>query len=225
MYITRIVEYCAESSRSYLRTGFLLALLFLASSPAHADSFDFFVLSLSWSPSFCAAEGKTANWRQCGSGKPYAFIVHGLWPQYEEGYPEFCTSQEPRRVPDRLVEAYLDLMPSPALIGHQWRKHGTCTGLRQEDYLALIRKAYERIKIPYEFSGAAAAMMIAPENVEERFIEANPGLEADGIVTTCDRKHLREVRICMTPDLSFRRCPGWGHHSCHGDKVLLPPVR
>jgi ribonuclease T2 len=49
--------------------------------------FDFYVLSLSWSPSFC--EGREENGGggrsqqiQCG-GRPFSFVVHGLWPQYE----------------------------------------------------------------------------------------------------------------------------------------------
>ena len=53
--------------------------------------FDFYVLSLSWSPSFCEAAGErgTPPQQQCGA-RPYSFVVHGLWPQYERGFPEFC---------------------------------------------------------------------------------------------------------------------------------------
>src|SRR6476659_3186155 len=59
--------------------------------------FDFYVLSLSWSPSFCEASGErgTPPQQQCGA-RPYSFVVHGLWPQYENGFPEFCRRPAPR---------------------------------------------------------------------------------------------------------------------------------
>src|SRR5262249_49131550 len=74
------------------------ALLGLTAGPAAADDprqnepgkFDFYVLALSWSPSYCDSLGERAQQQaECGE-RPYAFIVHGLWPQYEEGFPEFC---------------------------------------------------------------------------------------------------------------------------------------
>jgi len=56
---------------------------------------NFYVLSLSWSPSFCeqAGDRKSAQ-QQCGE-RPFSFVVHGLWPQYEKGFPEFCTQPAP----------------------------------------------------------------------------------------------------------------------------------
>src|SRR5205823_13549256 len=59
--------------------------------------FDFYVLALSWSPSFCEASGErgTPPQQQCGA-RPYSFVVHGLWPQYERGFPEFCQQPAPR---------------------------------------------------------------------------------------------------------------------------------
>ena len=91
-----------------------------------SGAFDFYVLALSWSPSYCAAEGPDANPQQCGVDKDYAFIVHGLWPQFEKGYPSRCATRIPDRVPNDLARSMVDIMPSFGLIGHQWRKHGTC---------------------------------------------------------------------------------------------------
>jgi len=93
--------------------------------------FDFYVLSLSWSPSFCAAAAERRGGRgtgmQCGA-RPYSFVVHGLWPQYEKGFPEYCEMPAPRL--DRgIVSSMLDLMPAPHLIFNEWDKHGTCSGL------------------------------------------------------------------------------------------------
>src|SRR6201985_1457852 len=81
--------------------------------------FDFYVLSLSWSPSYCAANAERPFRRpdpQCGP-RPYSFVVHGMWPQYDRGFPEFCQVPAPR-LSRNIVGAMLDLMPSPRLIYH-----------------------------------------------------------------------------------------------------------
>src|ERR1700742_1117182 len=58
--------------------------------------FDFYVFSLSWSPSFCESGGGRGNSdEQCNRGRPFAFVVHGLWPQYERGFPENCEQPAP----------------------------------------------------------------------------------------------------------------------------------
>ncbi|MCT8998998.1 ribonuclease T2 [Chelativorans intermedius] len=218
----------AALGRRLLAAAALLAAAgtaFAEEPGATSGSFDFYVLSLSWSPSYCAAEGADANPRQCGRERPYAFIVHGLWPQHEDGYPEFCRSDQPDRVPELLVRQYLDIMPSAGLIGHQWRKHGSCSGLAQADYLALTRRARERINIPAEVTRLEEPRMVAPEAVEASFLAANPGLAGDGIAVTCDRRYLREVRICMTQDLEFRSCPQVDRRACSRKKVLMPPAR
>ena len=82
---------------------------------ASADDFDFYVLSLSWSPTYCGSEAGRDDRQQCGSGRPYAFVVHGLWPQYERGWPEDCRLRE-KWVPEDIIDAMLDIMPSKKLI-------------------------------------------------------------------------------------------------------------
>lgn len=193
---------------------------------ALAGDFGFYVLSLSWSPSYCAIEGADANPQQCNpaGAEPYTFIVHGLWPQYAKGYPEYCPSGEPARVPDRLAEGYTDIMPSAGLIGHQWRKHGSCSGLSQGDYLALIRKARDKIVIPAGLEDFESEQRLSPEGVEEKFIEANPGLNESGIAVTCEGQLLEEVRICLTRDLDFRSCGHVNRESCRRSTVLMPPA-
>lgn len=216
-----------------LRGWLLIAFLWSAAagaaplpSSSHAPgTFDFYVLSLSWSPSYCAAEGDHANRHQCGPGRPFAFVVHGLWPQYEHGYPQRCSSSDPDRVPDAVVAQYLDLMPSAGLIGYQWRKHGACTGLGQTDYFARVRAARGKVAVPPEFQNLQAPKTVAPAQVEQAFLKSNPGLSSDGIAVTCDKRYLREVRICLTKDLSFRSCREVDSSACHADKMAMPPNR
>lgn len=194
------------------------------STPPRANGFDFYVLSLSWSPSYCEAEGEAANRQQCAAGRPYAFVVHGLWPQFERGYPQDCPVAE-RSVPNETLHTLYDLMPSAGLIRQQWRKHGSCAGLAQQDYFNALRAARERVTIPPEFGRLKTYRSVDPDAVEDAFIRSNPELGPDGIAVTCDRRYLREVRICMGKDLSFRACPEVDARACRRSKVVMPPIR
>ena len=214
-----------------LCAGALLVLAACAPSSANDDGgsaaargtgFDFYVLSLSWSPSYCEAEGTKTNRGQCAPERDLAFIVHGLWPQFERGWPEFCASDEPQRVPDRLVSTALDIMPSAGLIGHQWRKHGTCTGLEHHEYLQATREAFGRIVIPQSFWSAQAAAEADPDDIENAFVDANPGLPGDGIAVTCADGRLAEVRICLTKELDFRSCPEVDERACRAAAISIP---
>lgn len=202
-------------------------LVFSASAPRARDQefapFDFYVLSLSWSPSFCASEAGENNRMQCGDGGRHGFIVHGLWPQFERGYPEYCETPYPDRVSRADGEPYFDIMPGMGLIGHQWRKHGTCTGMSPAGYLEKSRSAFDRIALPAALQGLDSAFSASPDTIEEAFIVANPGLTRKGMAVSCDEDRLREVRICLTRDLAFRSCPEVDAAGCRADSVTVPP--
>jgi len=225
-------------SRSYSRLLFSLmlsvGLCLLASSVMAQDrrqnkpgDFDFYVLSLSWSPSFCEAAAERGSGRnsriQCG-GRPYSFVVHGLWPQYENGFPEYCQHPAPR-LSRNIVSSMLDLMPAPGLIYNEWDKHGTCSGLSERNYFETIRKARDAVKIPAEYLALSKAKTVAPADIEEAFIKANPGLSSSAISVTCNRKRLSEVRICLNKDLQFRSCEELDRRGCRRDQVTMPPIR
>lgn len=188
------------------------------------SGFDFFVLSLSWSPSYCEAEGADANRQQCGAARPYAFIVHGLWPQFERGFPRDCPTDHPK-VPDQTVRALYDLMPSAGLVRHEWQAHGSCSGLGQQDYFRTLRAARERVAIPAAFRRLDDYRTLSPQEAETAFQEANPDLPPDAVAVTCDRRYLREVRICLSKNLEFRACPEIDRKACRASKVVMPPVR
>lgn len=214
----------------FLPAALLSAFVLLAAGPAAAQrdvpgKFDFYVLSLSWSPTYCESQGRDADRDpQCSRARPYAFVVHGLWPQYERGFPADCVRPAPY-VPNPVVNAMLDIMPSKKLIIHEWRKHGTCSGLGPKGYFEQIRQARERVKIPAEFVRLNAYRMVAPADLEAAFREANPGLKPDMMGVDCDSRRLREVRICMNRDLSFRSCAEVDRRSCRLNKMVMPPVR
>ena len=186
--------------------------------------FDYYVLSLSWSPSFCDAAGDRASRQaECGE-RPYSFVVHGFWPQYEKGFPEYCQVPAPR-LDRNIVSSMLDLMPAPRLIFHEWDRHGTCSGLPARAYFETVRKARAIVKIPSEFLDIQSELTVTPDGVEEAFVKANPGLTAAAMAVGCDNKRLREVRICMSRELAFRECTEIERRSCRREKLVMPPVR
>ncbi|MBI4274327.1 MAG: ribonuclease T2 [Rhizobiales bacterium] len=188
--------------------------------------FDFYVLALSWSPSFCAAAHERngrAPQAQC-SARPYSFVVHGLWPQYERGFPRDCQVPAPR-LPRTIMESMLDLMPSPRLVYNEWDRHGTCSGLGAADYFNSVRKARETVKIPPQFQNVTTTLAVTLDEVEEAFVKVNPGLSRGAIAVTCDSKRLSEVRVCFTKDFRFRDCAEIDRRACTNDKLTMPPVR
>jgi ribonuclease T2 len=217
--------------------GFALSVLFILALTFGAfaqnarrntpGQFDFYVLALSWSPSFCEAANErspgSAPQQQCGA-RPYSFVVHGLWPQYENGYPRDCRVPAPR-LNRELMSSMLDLMPSPRLVYSQWDRHGTCSGLSAESYFETLRKAREAMKIPAQYSDVSEYLSVTPGAVEDAFVAANPGLSRAALAVTCDTRRLSEVRICMTKDLQFRGCPEVDRRACNRDKIVMPPVR
>lgn len=211
----------------------LAAILMLPAAVATAQDqrqnrpgqFDFYVLSLSWSPSYCEASaerGRTPR-EQCGA-RPFSFVVHGLWPQYEKGFPEFCQNPAPR-LNRGIVASMLDLMPAPRLIFHQWDKHGTCSGLNPRAYFEAIRKARAQVKIPEPYIELTRVLTVTPNEVEEAFLKANPGLSRAGIAVTCNSHRMSEVRICMTRDFHFRDCHEIDRRACRRSQIVMPPVR
>jgi ribonuclease T2 len=216
-----------------VRTVFLALLLAPRAASAQdtrqntPGEFDFYVLSLSWSPSFCAAAAER-SWRggdniQCGA-RPYSFVVHGLWPQYDKGFPEYCQLPSPRLY-HGIVSEMLDLMPAPHLIYNEWDRHGTCSGLSPRAYFDTIRKARAAVKIPPEYTDLKEPLAVSPGTVEDAFIKANPGLPTDAIMIGCSRKRLSEVRLCLSKDLQFHDCPDVAKRSCRRDQLVMPPVR
>jgi ribonuclease T2 len=222
-------------SRTISRILISLALVVAAAGVASAQDrrqntpgeFDFYVLSLSWSPSFCEQASERGNGgrsnAQCG-GRPFSFVVHGLWPQYENGFPEYCQRPSPR-LNRNIVSSMLDLMPAPGLIFNEWDKHGTCSGLGARAYFESVRKARAAVKIPDEFLQLAQQKTIAPDDLEEAFIKINPGLSRSAISVVCTSRRLSEVRVCLSKDMQFRACEENDRRACRRDEVVMPPVR
>ena len=177
-----------------------------------AGEFDFYVLALSWAPSYCG-NARRPDPAQCDQG-PNGFVVHGLWPQHERGWPEYCESQFQERLPASVVIAHADLMPSASAANYQWRKHGRCSGLSPNNYFGALRRAMDRVTIPETFVERDEHLVTSNRSVEAEFIEANPGLSEYAMAVSCNRDGVVEVRICLSKRMEFRRCTEVDRRAC-----------
>ena len=173
---------------------------------AEPGRFDYYVLVLGWTPSYCATEGKSWRDRQCETERPHAFTLHGLWPQNVEGWPEDCRMRKRPWVPQSVIDDIRDIMPSKNLIIHEYRAHGTCSGLEPAQYFGLARDLYERVGIPPRFSGADRGLRLSESDIEAEFLKSNAWLKPNMIVVSCRGQNLLDVRICFGRDLFPKPC-------------------
>lgn len=209
----------------------LLGLLLFGLSPAAAQprngipgEFDFYVFALSWSPNFCETTGQDRGSPQCEAGRRLGFVVHGLWPQYERGYPTGCAGG--RNAPRSAIDGTGDLYPDPNLARHEWRTHGTCSGLAPTAYFQAVKTARDRVAIPDPLTAVSRDAETTSQSVERAFAAVNPGLRPDMMSVTCRRGALQEVRVCMTRDLSgFRPCPEVDRAACRAGPIRVTAPR
>ena len=212
--------------RRVLPFAIALVLLSAAGNVSAAErntpgAFDYYVLVLSWNPSYCRDEGRSRKDRQCGVSKPYGFLLHGLWPQYEIGWPNDCPTGGRPWVPESVIAGMRDIMPNKNLVIHEYRTHGTCSGLGPAQYYAVARELYERISVPERFVTPDANRLASPEEVEGAFLGANPWLTPEMISVTCRNARLRDIRLCFGRDLGPRTC---GVNEDQGRLCPLPKI-
>ncbi|TCS61443.1 ribonuclease T2 [Primorskyibacter sedentarius] len=204
-------------------------LLFFIAGLAQAEGetpgeFDYYVMSLSWSPTWCALEGDARNSPQCDASEDHGWVLHGLWPQFHRGWPSYCNTaaRPPSR---RQTEEMADIMGTSGLAWHQWKKHGSCSGLSPEDYYALSREAYGRITRPAVFRKLDKPVKLPASLVEEAFLKANPEFEPDMVTVTCKSARIQEVRICLSRNLDPVPCGADTVRDCRMPDALFDPVR
>ena len=189
-----------------------------------SGEFDYYVMSLSWSPTWCAIEGDARDAEQCEARHDYGWILHGLWPQFHRGWPSYCPTVE--RPPSRgMTNDMVDIMGSSGLAWHQWRKHGVCAGLSARAYYEASREAYESIKRPDVFRRLTDPVKVPASVIEEAFIQANPQLEPDMITITCKQGRIQEARICLSKSLEPVPCGADVIRDCRATDALFDPIR
>jgi ribonuclease T2 len=189
-----------------------------AGAPGH---FDYYLLTLSWSPSYCLLH--PGDRYQC-QGRGFGFVLHGLWPQFNSGgYPEGCASNVDL---DGEAEAVgRTLYPSPELMRHEWQRHGTCSGLDAAEYFRTADRALAVLHVPARFEAPRADQRLAPDQILEAFRVANPNLPPHAMTVACNRAALSEVRLCLTQNLLPRPCGHGVSDSCPSVPILVRSVR
>ena len=183
--------------------------------------FDYYVVSLSWSPAYCLTHPQDKS--QCG-GKGFGFVLHGVWPQKSTGgYPEDCpaTSQPSASA----IQKTLAFMPSEKLINHEWTKHGSCTGLSADAYLELADRAFGSIKIPTGFQAPESSRNLTADEILSEFSAANSSFPKDSLAVKCSGNQLEEVRVCVDPKLKPMSCGKGVRTQCSRDAVQVRSVR
>ncbi len=194
--------------------------------PANAK-FDFYVLALSWAPEFCA-ENNNEDPQECSIGKKLGFVLHGLWPQYNRGYPESCSTQ---RLPADVKAKFPGLYPTSSLYDHEWEKHGTCSGLAPEQYLAVAQRIKESVVIPAAYRAPEQAVRVTMAQFKRDLESANPGIADSMLAPTCSgsNHYLSELQVCFAPDGKPVACSAEvqndSSRSCSNSNIILRSVR
>lgn len=189
-----------------------------------AGTFDYYVLALSWSPNWCALEGDARESPQCRRGTGFGWVLHGLWPQYHRGWPSYCRTLEPQ--PTRaMTEDMADIMGTPGLAWHQWRKHGVCSGLSARAYFDLSRQAYDSVTRPAVLRQLDRPVRLPASLIEEAFLRENPDISHDMLTVTCRDGRIHEARICLSKDLAPVPCGRDVIRDCALKDALFAPLR
>jgi len=191
---------------------------------SHAPGqFDYYLLALSWSPSYCLTHPDDSL--QC-TNKGFGFVLHGLWPQKRSGdWIEHCESDA---APDQpTIERTLAFMPSRSLIAHEWQTHGACSGLDPKSYFDLADRAFASVKVPTALATPKSPPTLSAAQIVHEFVAVNPRLEERMLSVVChDGAELTEVRVCLDKEtLAPQACSGRVRNSCRSGALKIPAAR
>ncbi len=216
--------------RTWFCSAILAGFLAIAGTPAVAQQtapagkFDYYLLTLSWSPQYCAVTGK-GDAEQCGTERHFTFVAHGLWPQYDKGgYPTRCSTRE--KLDSATVDAQLDIMPSAGLVRHEWATHGVCSGTGALSYFADLRQAFQRVVLPDFYKRPTGKLSRLPSQLKQEIRAANPWLPENAMAVMCDGQYLQEIRICLDRNFAPRACGADVQRSaCREREFIVRPVK
>ena len=189
-----------------------------AEADAAPGAFDFYLLTLSWSPEFCVTHpDKTECLAHPG------FVLHGLWPQNNDGtYPEDCAGPGGAGAPGPAnPRQYSDIYPDAGLLAHEWKTHGTCSGLAADAYFQLERRAVHNVAVPKQLAGLQSQIQLTPAQIIAEFTQTNPATSADEYAISCGNNRLTAVEICLNKNLQAVSCSSV--KTCRANVVKVTP--
>jgi len=165
-----------------------------------------YTLALGWSPEFCKPRtASPAHAVQCsGKNGSFGLVVHGLWPESGQAWPQWCKAKNPLTPAD--IRANMCMMPSARLIARQWAKHGSCMVTRPASYLKVTRILWESLRIP-DYDRISREEGLTAGRIRAAFADANPGIPENAIAVKLNaRGWLEEIRLCYARTFRPVRC-------------------
>lgn len=177
--------------------------LFIVSSVGYAD--------VTWNHELCRQFSPTLCESGCTRDSISQFTIHGLWPQYTDGYPTYCTddtfsvnSLEKSTLNQMNCEwdSYTTNTNSGSNEGfwaHEWEKHGTCSLTvlpTQEDYFSKALELNDKYDIDVVLQDAGIDMSgstVATKDVQNAL---NDAFGVQGAVK-CNGNSIQEVWMCF----------------------------
>lgn len=170
-------------------------------------------MNLSWSPEFCHSHPSAT---ECANHS--TFVLHGLWPQNMDGsYPQNCSNAPGPADPSQ----YSDIYPDSGLLEHEWKTHGTCSGLTADAFFTTARTAFRAVTLPAPLTEINHQISMPPGKIIDLFTTANPNIAATSLAISCGNNYLTAVEVCLDKSLHATACGPV--RSCKANTVKIPP--
>jgi ribonuclease T2 len=207
----------------------LVVVTLLLAAPAHArhrqaaaeaGDFDYYLLSLSLAPSFCALSPANRAKDECQALTEADFrqtplTVHGLWPNRARvsvnRQPQNCAGPPLDDLSAAVQDQLKRYMPGgPGLAQYEWRKHGACSGLSPEAYFATVVRLAQHANETIGVAMREQAMLGQPVRIADLLAavtDRDPAL-ASAIVVKCrfprggGQALIDEIRVVLSKDLT-----------------------
>lgn len=184
--------------------------------------FDYYLLSLSWAPNYCASHPSDSS-SECKAGNHTAFVLHGLWPSSNDDPMKPLSCAPARPVASGIVQHMLEYFPDKGLIQHEWAKHGTCSGLSSAQYFGKVEQAFKAVQVPDRYKNLNRSQQISVHDLEHDFAQANnapPG----AFRVSCHAGQLVALEACVDKGLHYQACPATARE-CPSSQVKLEPPK
>lgn len=173
-----------------------------------------YILSLSWSPSFCATHPSDD---QCKLPQRHGLVLHGLWSQSPG-----CNGVDVRELSSEELKVGAQLFPTRGLMRHEWQKHGGCFA-NPSEYFATIKRAVFSFAAPNKLFPASGTWKTTETQLVDAVLLSNPHLVRESVQVTCQSGRLRELRICLASNLKSAVCRAeTGRKLRCGESVEVP---
>ena len=182
-----------------------------------ANTYDSYVLSMSWQAGFCEHVNYRGTKAECdhlnnGTLSVSNLTIHGLWPNKSEcGIHYDSCATTPLNLRDETVKAISPWMPnfyySTDFGSHEWLKHGTCQALDDDSYFMQMKQLVEKFDQSElgNFIRHHLAQEVKTATMKNDLAKVMGKEVVDKIQLSCSgrvKKYLSEIRIQLPKSLN-----------------------